>query len=97
MADYSVKFQPETTKESQTNMDTKTFTPDEVAEYLGDPVATDEHEVSIIATAIRVIGKYEPSQEDRNMEMVAAAMENLQDWCGDYGVGFDFEVIENQV
>lgn len=78
-------------------MQTKQFTPEEVSAYLGDPIVTSEHDVSYIQTAIRVIGKYEPNVEDRNVEMVEAAMTNITEWAEDYGVTITFDVAENEV
>src|SRR5580765_4038786 len=84
-------------KESEA-MQTQTFTQEEIADYLDDLPATDEHELGLIMTCVRIIGKYEPSVEDRNVEMVEAATQSLMDWMGEYGVGVKgWEVIENQV
>lgn len=78
-------------------MQTKTFTPEEVSAYLGDPIVTPDHDLSIITTAISVIGRYPLDSEDRDPDMVDTAMSHIQDWAGDYGVKFDFVVEENEV
>jgi hypothetical protein len=71
---------------------TETFTEEEVSAYLDDPIVTDDHSLSIIDTAVRVIGKYEPGHMLRSEAMVTAAMQNIAEWAGDYGVEVTFTV-----
>ena len=78
--------------------ETKKFTVEEISAYLDDPIVTDDHNLAMIDTCIRIISKYSTDVEDRNEEMVAAAAESLFDFLGDFGVEVTgFDIAENQV
>lgn len=76
-------------------METKTFTEQEVSEYLGDPIVTDDHSLASIDTCIRVIGRHDVSEPLRNVALVQAACASIESWCGDFGVNMDFDVDAN--
>ena len=73
-------------------MDTRTFTADEIAEYLGDSPVTDDHEPGNINTALRIIGRHDTGNAARDTELVTFAMQSIQDWANDMGVWIEFDV-----
>lgn len=79
------------------------FTSDEIAAYIGteatvrcleaDP--SGELQTGIIAHAIAIIGAREPHEPEHDGDLVEAAVENLFDWLGDYGVRVsDYQLIK---
>lgn len=57
-----------------------------IQEYLQDWTPTYDATLGSIETCVRIIGCYEPNDEQRNEELVQAAFESICSWAGDYGV-----------
>ncbi len=66
-----------------------TISQSEIADYLGDSEANDEHDLSSIATCVRIIGRYEVSSPERDADLIAQAMESILTFAADYGVTVD--------